>query len=80
MSDPIADSLPQELAPPSAGRVLRSMVPSLVISGVRDRRSRSEASASVATLGATAVDEDPCYRAPRARPLSWTSEARIRSP
>jgi hypothetical protein len=34
MSDPIAEGLPQELAPASAGRVLRSMVPSLVISGV----------------------------------------------
>jgi hypothetical protein len=34
MSDPIADDLPQGLAPPSAARVLRSMVPSLVISGV----------------------------------------------
>jgi hypothetical protein len=34
MSDPIADTPAPELAPPSAGRVLRSMPPSPVISGV----------------------------------------------
>jgi hypothetical protein len=34
MSDPIADRTSQELAQPSAGRVLRSLVPSLVINGV----------------------------------------------